>query len=51
MSVTTAPMMPVAAANMAQVAIVATASAPGTPDIASSRLLNSRSMMPERSTM
>ncbi len=50
MSVTTAPTMPVAVAKMAQVARVATASEPGTNDIARWRLLNSRSMRFARST-
>ena len=51
MSVTTAPMMPVAVANTAQVMMVATASDPGTLRIASWMLWNSRSTILERSTM
>ena len=51
MSVTTAPTMPVAVANSAQVASVATASEPGMNDIERCRLLKSFSMRFARSTM
>ena len=49
-SVTTAPTMPVAVANIAQVSSVATASAPGTFFIESCSEWNSRSRMFARST-
>ena len=49
-SVTTAPTMPVAVANSAQVASVATASEAGTPLSAMRRLLNRLSSMFARST-
>ena len=50
-SVTTAPIIPVAAAKIAQVATVATARAPGTPFIATSKLLKSLSIIPDLSTI
>ena len=49
-SVTTAPTMPVAVANTAQVTSVATASEPGTRAIARCRLRNSFSIRLARST-
>ncbi|CUI63026.1 Uncharacterised protein [Achromobacter xylosoxidans] len=49
-SVTTAPTMPVAVAKMAQVASVATASAPGTRASARCMLRNSFSIRLARST-
>ena len=50
MSVTTAPMMPVAVAKTAQVTSVATASEPGMRPMARWRLLKSFSMRAARST-
>ncbi len=50
-SVTTAPTMPVAVANTAQVTMVATASAPGTRTSDRCKLLNSFSIRFARSTM
>ena len=50
MSVTTAPMMPVAVAKTAQVTSVATASEPGRRPMARWRLLKSFSMRAARST-
>ena len=49
-NVTTAPMIPVAVAKIAQVMMVATASEPGTPAVARCRLLKSLSMSCARST-
>ncbi len=50
MSVTTAPMIPLAVANTVQVMSVATASDPGIRPMARWRLLNSFSMSAARST-
>ena len=49
-SVTTAPTIPVAVAKIAQVTMVATASAPGTREVARCRLLKRRSISWARST-